>query len=143
MQKKIGIISVGNFSSDRDLAIGRSISSLLLGLLVILATVSGCTEDIRTEDRVGQQDQGVIERVGQAMPASTQQATSPNLPQNQGERQLITAIQEVAEAVRPAVVFISVRAVTAGEFLQPVPQQGVGSGVIYDPSGLILTNNHV
>ncbi|MBI2940448.1 MAG: trypsin-like peptidase domain-containing protein [Chloroflexi bacterium] len=55
----------------------------------------------------------------------------------------LPSVAMVADRVRPAVVFISVQAVTAGEFFQPVPTSGVGSGVIFDPRGYILTNNHV
>ncbi|MEJ6019297.1 S1C family serine protease [Corynebacterium sp. H113] len=46
----------------------------------------------------------------------------------------LTAIGEVAETIRPAVVSISVG---AGEM------SGVGSGVVIDGAGYILTNNHV
>jgi len=56
-----------------------------------------------------------------------------------------TAVRKVAERVRPAVVQISnTKQVRLEDFNQPftVPV-GVGSGVIYDNQGHILTNNHV
>jgi S1-C subfamily serine protease len=55
-----------------------------------------------------------------------------------------TAIRQVAAAVRPAVVQITNEQVQPGQFNQPftVPA-GVGSGVIYDNQGHILTNDHV
>ncbi len=55
-----------------------------------------------------------------------------------------TAIREVVQMVRPAVVQITNEQVQADQFNQPfsVPA-GVGSGVIYDTQGHILTNNHV
>lgn len=52
-------------------------------------------------------------------------------------------IADAAEKVRPAVAFIAVRQVSVGLFLQAVPQSGVGSGMIFDDAGHILTNNHV
>ena len=55
------------------------------------------------------------------------------------------AVSQVAERVRPAVVLITtLREVRPEQFSQPftVPA-GVGSGVIYDRQGYILTNNHV
>ncbi len=54
------------------------------------------------------------------------------------------AVREVAQAVRPAVVQITNEQVQADQFNQAfaVPS-GVGSGVIYDTQGHILTNNHV
>jgi S1-C subfamily serine protease len=61
-----------------------------------------------------------------------------------GAETLTTAIREVAQRVRPAVVQITSEQVQADQFNQPfsVPA-GVGSGVIYDSQGHILTNNHV
>lgn len=54
------------------------------------------------------------------------------------------AIRQVAQQVKPAVVQITNEQVTVDQFNQPftVPA-GVGSGVIYDTQGHILTNNHV
>ncbi len=55
-----------------------------------------------------------------------------------------TAIRQVAQKVRPAVVQITNQQVQVDQFNQPftVPA-GVGSGVIYDRDGHVLTNNHV
>ena len=57
---------------------------------------------------------------------------------------LSTAVRAVAKAVRPAVVQITNEQTQVDQFNQPftVPA-GVGSGVIYDQQGHILTNNHV
>lgn len=54
-----------------------------------------------------------------------------------------TVVTEAAAKVLPAVVGISTRKVQYDFFYRPVPVEGVGSGVIVDASGLILTNNHV
>ena len=53
-----------------------------------------------------------------------------------------SAITEAAEAVSPAVVTITVR---GGEPTDPFspPATGVGSGIIYDAGGWVLTNRHV
>ncbi len=56
---------------------------------------------------------------------------SEQLPKN--------SITKVAESVGPAVVGISNK--TEGYF--GVEDQGSGSGIIFDPSGYIVTNNHV
>jgi S1-C subfamily serine protease len=55
-----------------------------------------------------------------------------------------TAIRLVAQKVKPAVVQITNERIQVDQFNQPfdIPA-GVGSGVIYDKQGHILTNNHV
>src|SRR5439155_13615797 len=52
--------------------------------------------------------------------------------------------RDVAQRARPAVVQITSEQLQADQFNQPfsVPA-GVGSGVIYDAQGHVLTNNHV
>jgi 2-alkenal reductase len=56
-----------------------------------------------------------------------------------------SAIITAAAAVNPAVVTITVSSGTGGSQLDPyqLPTQGVGSGILYDASGWILTNRHV
>jgi len=54
-----------------------------------------------------------------------------------------TAIESVAARVTPAVVYVATRAIVPGLFGFGQIQQGVGSGVIFDPRGYILTNDHV
>jgi S1-C subfamily serine protease len=53
-------------------------------------------------------------------------------------------VRQIAAGVRPAVVQITNEQVQVGQFNQPftVPS-GVGSGVLYDSQGHILTNAHV
>jgi serine protease Do len=62
----------------------------------------------------------------------------------QGALDLSVAVRQVASNVRPAVVQITTQQVQLDQFNQPfsVPA-GVGSGVIYDAQGHILTNDHV
>ncbi|TVR76574.1 MAG: PDZ domain-containing protein [Sphaerobacteraceae bacterium] len=52
-------------------------------------------------------------------------------------------VELAVEKVRPAVVFLSVQVQSTGAFGMPEEQEGVGSGVIFDEGGHILTNNHV
>ncbi|HEX5148665.1 MAG TPA: trypsin-like peptidase domain-containing protein, partial [Candidatus Limnocylindrales bacterium] len=54
-----------------------------------------------------------------------------------------SATINVAAKVSPAVVRITVRGSTDAGNLGVIPETGVGSGVIYNSSGWILTNRHV
>ena len=50
---------------------------------------------------------------------------------------------EVVKVLRPSVVHIATQSLSMGFFNQPVPETGVGTGVVLDEKGTILTNNHV
>lgn len=50
---------------------------------------------------------------------------------------------EVVKLLKPSVVHIANDQVVTGMFSQPMPRSGVGSGVVLDDKGRILTNNHV
>lgn len=54
-----------------------------------------------------------------------------------------SAIEDAVQLAKPAVVFLSVRVEATGAFGMPEEQEGVGSGVIFDEEGYVLTNNHV
>ena len=51
-------------------------------------------------------------------------------------------VADTVEQVRPAVVSIVAEIVTSG-FFGPRSSFGSGTGIIFDPQGLVLTNNHV
>ena len=75
-------------------------------------------------------------------PAGTTQPTGTNV----SVRQPVTvdessATVSVAETASPAVVRIVIGSTNVGGGI--IPESGVGSGVIYDPNGWILTNRHV
>lgn len=54
------------------------------------------------------------------------------------------SVVKVSQLVRPAVVNISTHQLAYDWYLRPIPEErGSGSGVIFDQSGLILTNSHV
>jgi S1-C subfamily serine protease len=50
---------------------------------------------------------------------------------------------ELVEDVSPAVVSVLTERVEYDIFRQPYPTQGAGTGIIIDPQGYIVTNNHV
>ncbi|MFA5375259.1 MAG: trypsin-like peptidase domain-containing protein [Dehalococcoidia bacterium] len=55
----------------------------------------------------------------------------------------LPSITEVVDQVNPAVVSIVVGTVSYNWFMQAVPSEAAGSGVIIDTEGYIITNNHV
>ncbi len=114
-------------------------SSLALTLIAALILIAGCAagsplalDPIATS----------FPWSGQSLP--NQATTAPSATAASGVP-AGSSITEVANRVRPAVVQVTNQAVVGtDQFNRPVPQiNGIGSGVIYDPSGLILTNNHV
>ena len=68
---------------------------------------------------------------------------SPTTASNTTGSSSLPSITEVVEAVKPAVVSVIVGTVSYNIFLQPVPTEQAGSGVIIDEQGYIVTNNHV
>ena len=54
-----------------------------------------------------------------------------------------SGVPGVVARVLPAVVSITTRQIERDQFNQPVPTRGLGSGVIVDRRGHILTNSHV
>ena len=54
-----------------------------------------------------------------------------------------TDIPAIVARVLPSVVGITTRRIERDQFNKPVPKAGLGSGVIVDRQGHILTNNHV
>ncbi len=73
------------------------------------------------------------------VPASPERAAA-SPPQEGG----LPPVARVVQRARPAVVSIITRAVVGRDFfLEPVPQEGAGSGFIVDGQGHIVTNNHV
>jgi serine protease Do len=87
--------------------------------------------------------QSTFVRVPQSIPSAPTLATAPAVT-TVGVEPGTSPVRAVAELARPAVVQITTAQVVLDRLGRPsATPTGVGSGVIYDPSGLILTNNHV
>jgi S1-C subfamily serine protease len=76
-------------------------------------------------------------------PTST--AAPPPLapPPPEAANALEAQVVAVYEQSAPAVVNITSRSVAYDFFMRPVPQEGTGSGFLYDATGHIVTNYHV
>jgi S1-C subfamily serine protease len=130
--------------------LGRLSAQSLFLFIAMLLMVSGCQPGT----------QGSSNRPTANTPASTQAASSAlvetpstlqvaNTAPQPTPAPLVgggfgSAVKQVAEQVKPAIVQITNEQVQYSLFSAPftVPA-GVGSGIIYDAEGHILTNNHV
>jgi serine protease Do len=52
-------------------------------------------------------------------------------------------VHQVLATVEPAVVTVRTQTVGVDSFLQPIAEQGTGTGVIMGANGVIVTNDHV
>jgi S1-C subfamily serine protease len=73
-----------------------------------------------------------------AAPAQTTPVSAAE-PANALEAQVEAVYDEAGQSV----VHITSRVITYDFFMQPVPQEGTGSGFVYDTEGHIVTNYHV
>jgi len=107
---------------------------LLIPLLLLTLVLTACSGDNSSSNSAG----------AQQLPTSTATAASDEARPALASGDLRTAVRDVVERVRPAVVQITNEQGQRGLFggAQTIPA-GVGSGVIYDADGHILTNNHV
>ena len=80
---------------------------------------------------------------GNSVASAAAVAQAPSTQAAPSAQEFAVAVRQVVERVRPAVVQITSRAVPIGGFSGATPETGVGSGVIYDAAGFILTNFHV
>ena len=84
-------------------------------------------------------------------PTPTSQPSTPTQTVSYGSSSATVAapmlqlpnIADTVEQVRPAVVSIVARVISVDRFGRQTQGFGTGTGVIFDESGLVLTNNHV
>ena len=74
--------------------------------------------------------------VSPAEPTETPPSSTISIPGTNNIPALVIALS-------PSVVHIQTEAVSLDQFNRPVPVRGVGTGIIIDDKGHILTNNHV
>ena len=71
------------------------------------------------------------------------QSSGPGATQRPAPAEGSSAVVQAAANVSPAVVRILVEGVSTDETGGQIPESGVGSGIIFDKAGWILTNRHV
>jgi S1-C subfamily serine protease len=75
-------------------------------------------------------------------PTAAPAQTTP-VPAAEPANALEAQVEAVYDEAGPSVVHITSRVITYDFFMQPVPQEGTGSGFVYDTEGHIVTNYHV
>ncbi|MBI2849084.1 MAG: trypsin-like peptidase domain-containing protein [Chloroflexi bacterium] len=101
----------------------------LLGIVVVLSLAIGC---LRISGPIA---------APTASPAPPLSAPGSSIPVQVTPQEQV--VERVYEQVSPSVVNINSTVVGISIFLEPVPQEGTGSGFVIDDKGNIVTNYHV
>jgi serine protease Do len=116
----------------------RPFRSLILVTLILMVVSTACARDLTGNNN------------DTSPPAVTSQNTSVQVTptpivinQETVSTQETLSTPEIAQKLTPSVVQIVTETLTPGLFNEPVPSRGVGTGIIIDQEGHILTNNHV
>jgi len=116
----------------------RSLSSALVGLLVALSlTIVACGGG-----------GGEASPTATGMPGATPDATPPRTATAAASATPAVSgaplsTQEIVKRLRPSVVHILTEGTSFNVFGETQPTEGVGTGIIIDAEGHIVTNNHV
>lgn len=113
--------------------------------VALIASLIGGTIGVAAGPAVLSRWPGKIPGPGISRPAPSQPSAEPGpIPVSPGGNSLPTSqVTQVSESVGPAVVGVVNKVLVRDVFGRAVQEQGTGSGVIFDASGLIVTNNHV
>ena len=114
------------------------LSLVFLSLLLLACSLPSLTLERPTPTPVSQRTATPPARVDPPEPSPTP-VVQYLAPANELEAQ----IESVYDRYAPAVVNITSRTYTYDYFMRPVPQEGTGSGFVYDDRGHIVTNYHV
>jgi S1-C subfamily serine protease len=119
--------------------LGCNLSRLVLDVATVAAPTATPLPPPPTSTRVEPPTQPSAGQTPPVAPLPVAPLPDEGAAANALEAQVIA----VYEAVGPAVVNITNRGIAYDMFMQPVPQEGSGSGFIVDRQGHIVTNYHV
>lgn len=108
---------------------GRRASAILTVLGALALVLVGCTSSS------GQASQTGATATASPPPSGTPRASASTAEQS--------ATEQLVQTLRPSVVRVQTQSANIGAFGQTQQQVGVGTGVVIDAQGRIVTNNHV
>ena len=132
---------------------------VLVAIVVLLAACGGGatattapTEAIQS--MVQAEGQAAAETMGQSADERTSAETATSMPRDEiqsmsttqaslAPAESVLSTVDVVKILTPSVVHILTEFSVMGSFNQAQPPQGVGTGIVLDKQGNILTNNHV
>lgn len=137
-------------------------SYLVAGVSILIVAAVACSQSLpastsspapATSGTVTQQKQpdgqtsasphpiDIIDRSNPFVDTDDNTPLAPAITLAQSQDELPTV--EVVKRLTPSIVQIVTETLAMGVFNQPVPSKGVGTGIILDTNGHIMTNNHV
>lgn len=119
----------------------RGIIFMLAGLLVVFSLSCAGFADV-FEEFADSLDEPTATIQPTPVPPTPVSTLAP-VPLDEGVRDLQSQVEAVYTMTGNSVVNIAVTSIGYDFFLNPVPQEGSGSGFVYDSDGHIVTNYHV
>ena len=116
---------------------------LAVGLIAVLVLALACTTTATPTPTATPEATATPTATATATPTPTPRPTPTPVPAPTAIPNTTLSVIDVVRRVTPSVVHIQIEGVQLSMLLQPVPVQGVGTGIINDESGYIVTNNHV
>ncbi len=113
----------------------------MLSLLIVLWLTLGSLGCVVSQTLTPTAQPPVTEEAAQ--PTSTPGAPAVSIPPDNAVAALESQVEAVYSTAGDAVVNISVTSLAYDFFRNAIPQEGAGSGFIYDDAGHIVTNYHV
>jgi S1-C subfamily serine protease len=117
----------------------RRFYPLASAFLLLTLVLAACTQNL-----AGNSNGDTSEPLVNPESATVQASPTPRVTAQEAVfTQEALSTVEIARRLTPSVVQIVTETLATGLFNQPVPSQGVGTGIILDQNGNILTNTHV
>ncbi len=122
---------------------GRVLSLVLAGLMLVLLSSCGSSDGSQGGDTSAGDNAGGGNNSSENASQQGEGDTSSQQANVENPGQGVWPVVPVADEVSPSVVQVNVSAIENTPFGEAQEQEGLGSGVVYRPNGLIITNNHV